>query len=695
MYAGSGRDETAAAIRSDPVARPLLAATLAVSLAVVCGALASATLLPREVRISAGGDWKAVSAGLRRWSDRVTVVAGPRLVLHAHGLSARAADLRVLLRANPGASPVQLRAWIDGREAWTSSVPVTPQWLTFTVPPSAGGLDVLLEADSAAPPARARLVVDTIALRFDPSPALYVAWIVPPILGALVCGQLWSRGRRWTALGWSILVALLAAAAVAQALEPAAWLRFDPATRDLMRVALLGVLWALALAEPPSKALAAAVITTTVALIYAPTLGFGLLSDDFLWARPWTARELLGAFAGTEDPLGRTTGTYRPIADITRALDHALWGVRAEGAHLTNVVLMALAGLLAWALGLRLRLGPRASLAVAVAWVSHPLSVASVAWVSQRTDTLVAIFYLATLVVFVFPGPFRRGRAVMVVILATLALASKEMAVTLPLAAWLADGVAQPSPDRNRRRVVLRVLVLLVVAYVALWAGLFPEKMLRGETQRGAWYGFDVRHPGDWLRLLPLLYATIFLPEGYEHWSRTALREWPVAHLAAGLVVGPLVLWGARRFGPPESARVAALGLVWPLVVIGPILGARPDLYRLGLLPGLAFAIVLGAVVMIVERHDVGVPGSSPSSSAAALLPSGAGALLAVLLVPVTLDTIRAWRPDGFFAARAIEWSRRHEDWQASLTPESRALFLAQVERQEHAPRLLEGGGSP
>ncbi|HEU0109072.1 MAG TPA: hypothetical protein VFT38_23005 [Vicinamibacteria bacterium] len=678
------------------MARPFLSATRAASVAVVCGALASAVLLPREVRISAGGDWKAVSEGLRRWADRVTVVAGPRLVLHAHGLCARAADLRVLLRANPGASPVRLRAWVDGREAWTGSVPVTPQWLTFTATPAAGGLDVLLEADSAAPPARARLVVDVIALRFDPSPALYVAWIVPPMLGALVCGRLWSRGRRWTALGWSILAALLAAAAMAQALEPAAWLRFDPATRDLMRVALLGALWALALAEPPSKALTAAVITTTVVLIYAPTVGFGLLSDDFLWARPWTARELLGAFAGTEDPLGRTTGTYRPIADLTRALDHALWGVRAQGAHLTNVVLMAAAGLLAWALGLRLRLGPRAALALAVAWVSHPLSVASVAWVSQRTDTLVAIFYLATLVVFLFPGPFGRGRATAVVLLAALALASKEMAVTLPLAAWLADRVAQPSTDRERRRAVLRVLVLLVVGYVALWAGLFPEKMLRGETQRGAWYGFDVHHPGDWLRLLPLLYATIFLPAGYEHWSRTALREWPVAHLALGLVVAPLVLWAARRFGPPESGRAAVLGLVWPLVVIGPILGARPDLYRLGLLPALAFAIVLGALVIILERARVVGRDSMPfPSGAVGLLPSVAVALLAVLLVPVTIDAIHAWRPDGFFAARAIEWSRRHEDWQASLTPESRALFLAQVERQEHAQRLLEGGGSP
>ena len=677
------------------MARPAVTALLAVLLAVVCGALASFWLLPREVQISAGGDWKAVSEGLRRWPDRAAVVSGPRSVVHAHGLSERASSLGLLVRANPGALPVRMRAWAGGREAWSGDASITPQWLTFAIPPADHGLDVLLEADSAAPPARARLVIDAIVVRFDSRPALYVARALPPLLAALACGMLWSRGRRGTAVGWSIVVALLTAAAVTHAIEPAAWLRFDPATRDTMRVVALAVLWALALAEPPSRTLAAVVIAATVGLVYVPTVGFGLLSDDFLWARPWTVRELLGAFAGTEDPLGRTTGTYRPMADITRALDHAVWGVRSEGAHLTNVLLITAAGLIAWGLGLRLRLSARASLVLALAWVAHPLSVASVAWVSQRTDTLAAIFYLGSLVVFLFPGPFGRGRAIAVVVLGALALASKEMSVTLPLAAWLADRVASPATDRDRRRVVLRVLVLLVVAYVALWAGLFPDKMLRGETQRGAWYGFDARAPGDWLRLLPLLYATIFLPAGYEHWSRTALRDWPLAHLALGLAVAPLVLWVARRVGPSESARAAWLGLVWPLVVIGPVLGARPDLYRLGLLPALAFGIVVGAVVMVLERPDLVGRGSMPFPSAAVgLLPSVAVTLLAVLLVPVSLDTIRAWRPDGFFAARAIEWSRRHEDWQASLTPESRALFLAQVERQEHARRLL-GGGSP
>jgi len=651
-------------------------------MAAVCGAIASAVLLPSEVRIAAGGDWKAVSDGLRRWSDRVTVVSGPRAVVHVHDLSPGAAALSLLVRANPGAVPVQVRASAQGREAWARVVPLESQWLTVAIPPGSRGIDVLLEADSAAPPARARLMIDAIALRFPAGMALHTARLVPPLLAALVCAWLWSRGGRWKALAWSALAAVLAGAALAEIVEPAAWLRFNPAVRDVARVAAVAVLWALALTDPPSRGRSTLVIVATVALLYGPTVRFGLLSDDFLWARPWTERELLGAFAGTEDPLGRTTGTYRPIADITRAVDHALWGVRPEGAHFTNVVFVTVAGVLAWALGLRLRLSPRAALALAVAWMAHPLSVAAVAWVSQRTDTLAAIFYVGGLVVFLFPGAFGRGRATAVVLLAALALASKEMAVTIPLAAWLADRVARPDVDRGRRRVVLRVLVLLVIGYLALWAGLFPDKMLRGETQRGAWAGFDVRQPGDWLRLLPLLYATIFAPLGYEHWAGTTLREWPVVHLVLGLAVGPLVVWAARRFGPREAARVAVLGVAWPLVVIFPILGARPDLYRLGLLPALAFTLGVGAMVMTVEGR------------AAPVWPSIAVAVLAIVLVPITVSSIRAWRFDGFFAARAIEWSRRHEDWQLSLTPESRALFLSQLDRQDHARRLL-GDGPP
>ena len=71
-------------------------------LAVAAGAAASAVLLPDEVRISSRGDWRAVSEGLRRWSDRETVVAGPRFLVHAHDCPVRATHLRDPRPREPG-----------------------------------------------------------------------------------------------------------------------------------------------------------------------------------------------------------------------------------------------------------------------------------------------------------------------------------------------------------------------------------------------------------------------------------------------------------------------------------------------------------------------------------------------------------------------------------------------------------------
>jgi hypothetical protein len=216
-----------------------------------------------------------------------------------------------------------------------------------------------------------------------------------------------------------------------------------------------------------------------------------------------------------------------------------------------------------------------------------------------------------------------------------------------------------------------------VIAYLALWVGLFPEKALRGETHPGALSGFDVRSGAHWLRLVPTLFATIFLPTGYESWWRTPLTGFSGAYLATGLALAPLAVLAVRRWGGVVEARVGALGLLWPLATCAPLLGVRPDLYRLGLIPSLAFGLIIGAAVSTLESRRQ-------------WLPSISMALLALPLVPVSVASIEAWGPDGFFAARAIEWARGNAEWQASLTPDALQLFRDQIQRAEHVRVLLE-----
>ena len=86
---------------------------------------------------------------------------------------------------------------------------------------------------------------------------------------------------------------------------------------------------------------------------------------------------------------------YHPATWLSLMLDAQIWGTRAFGFHLTNVVLHALNGCLVYfilseATGRR---GP--SWWAAVLFVIHPFHVESVAWVSERKDVLSVFWDLA------------------------------------------------------------------------------------------------------------------------------------------------------------------------------------------------------------------------------------------------------------------------------------------------------------
>jgi Flp pilus assembly protein TadD len=84
-------------------------------------------------------------------------------------------------------------------------------------------------------------------------------------------------------------------------------------------------------------------------------------------------------------------GHYRPLATLSLRLDHALYGERAWGYHLTNVLLHALvvAGL-AFLL-LRLRGAGRGAFLGLLVFAVHPVLADSVAWISGRSSMISAL----------------------------------------------------------------------------------------------------------------------------------------------------------------------------------------------------------------------------------------------------------------------------------------------------------------
>jgi protein O-mannosyl-transferase len=140
---------------------------------------------------------------------------------------------------------------------------------------------------------------------------------------------------------------------------------------------------------------------------------------------------------------------WHPLTWISYMLDAQLYGMSPGGFHLTNVIFHIANSLLVFLLlkSMTRRVLLSAIAGALFAW--HPLHVESVAWVSERKDVLSTFFFLLTLFSYFRyvkerekcpPFPNKASRYYLLsLLLFMLALASKQMVVTLPCVLLLLD----------------------------------------------------------------------------------------------------------------------------------------------------------------------------------------------------------------------------------------------------------------
>ena len=160
-------------------------------------------------------------------------------------------------------------------------------------------------------------------------------------------------------------------------------------------------------------------------------------------------------------PLGPAWRTHRdstvegrPVVNLTLALNYAWGGVDVVGYHVVNVVIHVLAALCLYGLVRRTLLLPRfrerwGSWSTGVAgvsaliWAVHPLQTESVTYIVQRCESLMGLFYLATLYCFVrgleATGRGRTGWWLAAWLVCLLGMGSKEVMVSAPLLVLLYD----------------------------------------------------------------------------------------------------------------------------------------------------------------------------------------------------------------------------------------------------------------
>jgi len=219
-------------------------------------------------------------------------------------------------------------------------------------------------------------------------------------------------------------------------------------------------------------------------LVYLPVLGYGFVDwDDPLFVYENTHLASIGPWLFTET----FVGNLHPLTMLSYVADYWFWGLDPRGYHLTNIVLHALnsglvvllAASLAGASGRSAGRGiVYASLAAGLLFGLHPLHVESIAWISERKDVLSAFFFILTVLAYLrhvrSPGSKRYYCAALA--LFVLALASKSMAVTLPLVLLIVDfhPLGRVSGLRDLGRAVYEKLpffgLSLACGVVTLWS---------------------------------------------------------------------------------------------------------------------------------------------------------------------------------------------------------------------------------
>ncbi len=161
--------------------------------------------------------------------------------------------------------------------------------------------------------------------------------------------------------------------------------------------------------------------------------------NNYIYENPtitsgFTAHGIVRAF------IGRHSGNWHPLATLSHMLDCELWGLRAGGHHVTNIVLHTIAVVLLFLVLQQMTGALWQSAFVAALFAIHPLRVESVAWISERKDVLSAVFFMLTLGAYIrYTRSPALSRYLAMSILFALGLMCKPMLMTAPFVLLLLD----------------------------------------------------------------------------------------------------------------------------------------------------------------------------------------------------------------------------------------------------------------
>jgi len=336
---------------------------------------------------------------------------------------------------------------------------------------------------------------------------------------------------------------------------------------------------------------------------------------------------------------------WYPLTWLSHMLDVTIWGQRAGMHLLTSVVLHAISTLLLFLAMRRLTRATWPSAFIAALFAIHPMHVESVAWVSERKDTLSTLF--AMLALWLYARAPRRMLGVSIAV--ALSLMAKQMYVTLPFVFLLLDvwplNRLRTFDDLRQRAVEKWPLFILTIAGAA--AAMIGQRSLNAVQSTTA------LPLGERIANAFIAYATyvrkLFVPTGMA-------LPYPLVHTPFTDALLPLLIVAAITIAVYAARRAAPyllIGWLWFLGTLIPVIGivaignqSMADRYTYFAYIGLFIAITFGAL-------DLAARFRIPSTALAAL-----AAIAVAAYAFVAVHQLRYWKDSETLFTHALDVTR-------------------------------------
>ncbi|MFT7484815.1 MAG: hypothetical protein ACI9F9_000659 [Candidatus Paceibacteria bacterium] len=339
-------------------------------------------------------------------------------------------------------------------------------------------------------------------------------------------------------------------------------------------------------------------------LVLWRTHGIGMMGFDsyplILSARIENWADFLGTF-NEELMDGRYAGHYfRPLLNLSFALDHWLWGLDPFGYQLSGAVLFGACGwALALLLGRMLGAGAGPSVLAGLAFFFlHDSHFEAIPVPARRPEMMCGLFACLALASQLDPRALTRKWSVAAPVLMLLAAASKETGYALPAVCVVAVYFYSPATSLRQRALhAVRVGLMHSLAVGALL-------LLRISTLGGLGgpaplpTGLSSAPP---IELSALLLQRLFVPQNVESWGL-------VVPLLAGLALATLALvWVLGRgaedrtaTAKPSSAMLVSCTWVALVVLLYGISRSIEQWYMF--LPVLGLSMVVASAAELIRR---------------------------------------------------------------------------------------------